>query len=335
MSKSQTNRTAKGEVFVTSRLPREALEILEKHATVRVNPHGDRIPPSILCRELKNAVGVVCFLYDHIDRQVIDSAPELKVIANVAVGFNNVDVEYAASRGVWVTNTPGVLTDATADATMTLLLATARHVVAADRYVRKGKFKRWEFNLFPGADLHGRKLGIVGMGVIGQAVARRAQGFGLQLLYSDVKRIDSAIEKALGARFVTLTQLLQQADFISLHVPLNESTFHLLGATEFQLIKRGAILINTSRGPVIHEKELVDALSAGRLSGAGLDVYEYEPNVEKELLDMDNVVLLPHIASSTMETRLNMSLLAARNAAAVLQGKRPPNAVNEPSKKSR
>jgi glyoxylate reductase len=284
---------------------------------------------------VKNATGLVCFIYDHINRQVIDSAPALKVIANVAMGFNNIDVAYAATRGVWITNTPGVLTEATADAAMALLLSTARHVVPADRYVRKGKFKRWEFNLFPGADLHGRKLGIVGMGAIGQAVARRAQGFGLQILYADTKRSDSAVEKTSEARYVTMAQLLQQADFISLHVPLNESTFHLLGATEFQQIKRGAILINTSRGPVIHEKALVEALSSGRLAGAGLDVYEHEPQIEKELLDMDNVVLLPHIASSTTETRLNMALVAARNIAAVLQGKRPPNPVNDPAKKSR
>jgi glyoxylate reductase len=218
---------------------------------------------------------------------------------------------------------------------MALLLAAARHVVTADRYVRKGKFRRWEFNLFLGADLYGRKLGIIGLGAVGQAVARRAQGFGLQILYTDIKRSGSAVEKACRARYVTLGQLLQQADFISMHVPLNESTFHLLGAAEFQQIKRGALLINTSRGPVIHEKALVEALSTGRLAGAGLDVYEHEPQVEKELLDMDNVVLLPHIASSTAETRLNMTLVAARNVAAVLQGKRPPNPVNDPLKKSR
>lgn len=324
-----------GDILITGRLPKPAHDLLAKYSTVRAPLQGDRLPAQELCKEIRTARALVCFLYDRIDRKVIDSAPHLRVIANVAVGFNNIDVAYAAARGIWVTNTPGALTNATADGTMALLLAVARHVVTADRYVRKGKFKNWDFYLFLGKELFGKKLGIVGMGAVGQAVARRALGFGMKTLYCTRSRLGDSQEKALGARRVSLSQLLRQSDIISLHVPLNESTFHLLGAAEFRLVKRGAILINTSRGPVVDEKALVDALLDGRLSGAGLDVYEREPAIEKELLDMSQVVLLPHIASATSTTRLNMALMAARNVVYVMRGKRPPNPVCVPERKPR
>lgn len=242
---------------------------------------------------------------DPVDARLMDRAPALQVIANVAVGFNNVDVAEATRRGIWVTNTPDVLTETTADLTWALILATARRVVEADAYVRAGRFKKWKLELFPGIDVHGKTLAIVGMGRIGKAVARRAAGFGMKV-----------------------TERWDRADFISIHCPLKPATVHLFGDREFRRMRRGAILINAARGPIVDEAALVRALRSGRLAGAGLDVYEHEPRIHPGLFRA-NVVLLPHIGSASRETRKAMFDLALRNARAVLAGRRPPTPVNE------
>mgnify|MGYP000235856869 CR=1 FL=1 len=316
-------------VLVTSKLTDAALERL-RALCEEVDMH-DRFEPmerTELLRRIHEADGILCSIADRIDREVFERAPRLRVAANYGVGFDHIDVAEASARGIVVTNTPGVLTDATADLAFALILAVARRVVEGDRMTREGRFRFWSPMHFLGTQVSGKVLGIVGLGRIGQAVAKRARGFDMRVLYFSRSRLNPHSEAALGVAFAPLDELLAQSDFISLHVPLTPDTRHLIGARELSLMKPSAFLINTARGPVVDEGALVAALQAGRLRGAGLDVYENEPHLSPGLADLTNVVLLPHVGSATIETRTRMAEMAVGNLLAGLQGQRPPNALN-------
>ena len=316
-------------VLITRKIFDEALAIVKQQFEAEENPSDAPFSQEELVKKLQGKVGVILRLTDQINDQVLLHCPELKIVSNIAVGYNNIDVEACTRRKVMVTNTPGVLDDTTADFTWTLLLATARRVVEADQYLRSSKWKEWDLMGFLGYDVHHKILGICGLGRIGQGVARRAKGFDMQILYTDILQAAPTVEKALGAHFVDKKTLLAESDFVTLHVPLFPETTHYISMAEFSLMKPTAILINASRGPVVDEKALVQALQERRIAGAGLDVYEREPQVEPALIQMENVVLAPHIASASRETRLRMATMAAENLVAGLTGKRPPNLVNE------
>ena len=271
--------------------------------------------------------GILSQVMDPIGEAVL-STPGLAIVANVAVGFDNIDVPAATRHGVMATHTPGVLTDTTADFAFALMMAAARRVPEADRFLRGGHFRGWAIDMLLGQDLWGATLGLVGVGRIGGAVARRARGFDMRVLYTDAVPLAADVERDLGATRVELDELLGEADFVSLHVPLTPDTHHLIGVDELARMKPTAVLVNTSRGPVVDEAALAEALRTGRIFAAGLDVYEQEPDVHPGLLDLDNVVLAPHIASGSVRTRSEMSVLAVRNLLAGLRGERPPNLLN-------
>jgi lactate dehydrogenase-like 2-hydroxyacid dehydrogenase len=315
-------------VLVTKRIFPEAIELLRSQAEVDYVESDDGLPAEELQRRSRGKQGIVSQLTDKFTAERLEQLQGVRVIANVAVGFDNVDLAAATRRGILVTNTPDVLTDTTADLTFALLLAAARRIVEGDRFVHSGKWRRWAIDLLAGHDVHHKTLGIFGMGRIGQAVARRAGGFSMRVLYHDARRAPEDAERELGLEFVDKDRLLAESDFISLHVPLSDSTRHLIGAAELGKMKRSAIVVNTSRGPVIDEAALADALSKRKIGGAGLDVFENEPQVQPLLLELDNVVLAPHIGSASIDTRRKMSLLAAENAIAALKGQRPPNLLN-------
>jgi glyoxylate reductase len=269
-------------------------------------------------------------LTDKIDKEVLDAAPNLRVISSYSVGFDHIDVEEATKRGIYVTNTPGVLTETTADLAWSLLMTIARRIVEADKFVRTGKWKvGWSPTLLLGRDVYGKTLGIVGLGRIGSAVAKRARGFDMKVLYYDVIRPPPEREKELGVEFAPLDRLLKESDFVTLHVPLTKETYHMISERELKLMKSTAFLINTSRGAVIDEKALVKALKEGWIAGAALDVFEKEPiDLDNPLLELENVVLVPHIGSASTETRSKMAEMAAKNLIAVLKGEEPPFLVN-------
>jgi lactate dehydrogenase-like 2-hydroxyacid dehydrogenase len=316
-------------VLITRKIFDEVIAFVKEHFEVEDNQSDAPFSPDELIRRLQGKAGAIILLTDRIDEGVLSQCPDLKIISNIAVGYNNIDVPACTHHRVMVTNTPGVLDDTTADFTWTLLLATARRLVEADQYLRSLKWDGWKLMEFLGYDVHHKTLGICGLGRIGQGVARRAKGFDMQILYTDLVRAAKSVEKELGASFVDKKALLAESDFVTLHVPLGPETTHYISKAELALMKPTAILINASRGPVVDEKALVQALRKGKIAGAGLDVYEREPEVEPELLSMKNVVLAPHIASASYETRLRMAMMAAENLIAGLTGKRPPNLVNE------
>lgn len=315
-------------IFVTRQLPGPAVEDLRRVGEVRVNPE-DRAPTRAELREgVRDRDALLCLLTEKVDGEVMDESPRLQVISNVAVGYDNIDVEAATARGIFVTNTPRVLTETVADLTWALILGTARRVVEADHFLRAGRWQSWSPTLLAGNDVHHRTLGVVGLGQIGTAVARRAQGFDMQVLYYDVSR-KAAVEEELDLTYRELDELLRVADYITVHVPLNPATRHLIGDREIGLMKKSAYLINTSRGPVVDERALVHALKEGRIAGAGLDVFEHEPlTPSSPLVELDNVVLLPHIGSASLATRSAMASLAAECVIAVLSGRVPPALVN-------
>jgi glyoxylate reductase len=315
-------------IFITSPLPREALQVLRPHSS-RLTVWKDHLTlkKRLLLKEVRDADGLLCLLTDEVDERLMIGAPRLKVIANCAVGFDNVDVAAATRRGIMVTNTPGVLTDATADLTWALLMAVARRIPEADRFLRAGEYREWELFLMLGAPVYGRTIGIVGSGRVGTAVALRAKGFQMKVLYTDTFS-NERIEKEAGAKRVDLQTLLRSSDFVCIHVPYTKSTHHLIGRKEFSLMKLSAILINTARGEIVDEKALVEALKTRRIGAAGLDVYEHEPKVPGSLRRLPNVVLLPHIGSATLETRTKMAVSAAKNLVAALGDQVPPNLVN-------
>jgi len=278
--------------------------------------------PELIAR-LRGKDGLICHIISSIDDEVLAAAPTVKVVANVAVGYNNIDVAAAHRRGVVVTNTPDVLTETTADFAWALLMATARRVVEADRFARSGQWDRWQWDLLWGADVYGKTLGLVGFGRIGRAVARRALGFNMRVLYQDAVRADAAVERELSVSREELETVLREADFVSLHTPFLPETHHLMNERTLRLMKKSAILVNASRGPVVDEAALVRALQEGWIAGAGLDVFEEEPKIHPGLIPLTNVVLAPHIASASSDTRVAMATLAVRNCLAVLEGKPP------------
>jgi glyoxylate reductase len=315
-------------VFISQKIFDEVGAMVKKDFEVEENRTDTPLPKNVLIQKLQDKMGTIILLTDQMDDHVLSQCPDLKIVCNVAVGYNNINIEACTRRRIMVTNTPGVLDDTTADFTWALLLATARRVVEADQYFRSLKWKGWGLMDFLGFDVHHKVLGICGLGRIGQGVARRAKGFGSQILYTDVSRASSSVEKDLGVRFVNKKTLFTKSDFVTLHVPLLPETTHYVSTAEFSWMKPTSILINASRGPVVDEKALVQTLKEGKIAGAGLDVYEKEPEVEPELVQMKNVVLAPHIASASYETRFRMTMMAAENLVAGLTGKRPPNLVN-------
>ncbi len=297
-------------------------------AEVDLHTGTDPLGREELIARLKGRQGLICLITDIIDDALLGACPDLRVVANVAVGFNNVDVGAAIRRGVAVTNTPDVLTDTTADFAWALLMTAARRVLEGDRYVREGKWRQWEFTLLLGADVHGKTLGIVGFGRIGRAMARRALGFNMRVLYEDAVPADPGTERELRATRVDLPTLLRESDFVTLHTPLLPETRHLINTRSLRAMKKTAYLVNASRGPVVDEAALVQALQEGWIAGAGLDVFEHEPEVHPELVKLQNVVLAPHIGSASHDTRLKMASLAVENCLAVLEGKPPLTPVN-------
>ena len=306
--------------------------ILAEAAEVIPYPDGGPLDEASIRQAADGCVGIVSQLMDPI-RDTVLSTTGLKCVSNVAVGFDNIDIPAATARKVMVTNTPGVLDDATADFAFTLIMTTARRVVEADSFTRSGRFQGWAIDMMLGQDVFGTTLGIIGIGRIGRGVAHRAKGFNMRVLYYDPMPLPREAEEQLGATRVDLNRLIAESDFIPVHVPLTQETHHLLSTAQFNAMKRNAILVNTSRGPVVDEAALVEALNGRKLAGAGLDVYEREPAVHPGLLQMPNVVLAPHIASATIRTRSEMSAMAARNMATAVRGGRPPNLVNPEVKK--
>lgn len=314
-------------IFVTRKIPEPGLKLLRKHHKITINPDNRVLEKKEIIKNLANKQGLLCLLTDYIDKDVISSSTDLKMIANYAVGFDNIDVFTATERGIPVSNTPDVLTDSTAEMAWALLFSATRRIVEGDKLTRGGEFNGWDPNLLLGHDVTGKTLGVVGAGRIGTAFALKSKGFDMKVLYSDEYR-NECLEKKLGAKKVELEELLKKSDFVSLHVPLNESTHHLIGEKEFKMMKDTAVLINTSRGPIIYEKSLVKALKEKWIFAAGLDVYENEPLIDKKLIKLKNVVLQPHAASATINTRTKMAVMAAENLLAGFTGKIPPNCVN-------
>jgi glyoxylate reductase len=315
-------------IIVTGRLPEEVLSVLAERFQVESQNEDRPMERRRLLDTIGDREGLLCMITDSVDEELLSHAPRLKMIANMGVGYNNIDVRAATTRGIPVSNTPGVLTEATADLAFTLLLAIARRVVEGDRRVRAGQFTFWAPFLFLGQEVSGKTLGILGMGRIGKAVARRARGFDMPVIYHNRSRLEPDEEDRLGARYEPLEALLRKSDFVSLHVPLTAETRHLMGRRELALMKPSAYLINTSRGPAVDEQALLAALQAGQIAGAALDVYEHEPALTPGLTLLDNVILLPHVGSATLETRTRMASMAAQNLIAGLGGQKPPNLIN-------
>jgi glyoxylate reductase len=316
-------------VFVTLPLPAAGLDLLRRSFEVKV-VEAEGMPADALKTQLRgfDPDGIIGMVNVPLTDDIMGAAPRLRCIANYAVGYNNVDVAAASRRGILVTNTPGVLTEATADLAFALLLAVARRVVEADRFLREGRFLGWKADLLLGSDVYGCTLGIVGFGRIGQAMARRGRGFNMTVLYTDARRADPTVESDLRASFVPLDDLLRQSDFVTVHADLNAQTRHLIGERELRLMGPDHYLINAARGPIVDEQALVRGLKEGWIKGAGLDVYENEPRVEPGLADCTNAVLLPHLGSATVPARNAMATTAARNMIDALEGSVPPNLVN-------
>ncbi len=319
---------ARPAVLITKRIIPEAVEFLRQRADVDYVDSDDGLTAEELSSRSRGKQGIVSQLTDRFDATQIEKLDGVRVISNVAVGFDNVDLKAAARKGILVTNTPDVLTDTTADLAFALLLAAARRIVEGHRFVHSGQWRRWTIDLLAGHDVHHKTLGIFGMGRIGQAVARRGRGFDMRILYYDARRAPERTERELGLEFADMDRLLAESDFISVHVPLSAETRHAIDGKALERMKRTAVLVNTSRGPVVDEVALADALARRTIAAAGLDVFENEPHPDPRLLELENVVLAPHIGSASVDTRRAMSMLAVRNCAAALEGQRPPNVVN-------
>jgi len=320
----------KPRVFITRVIAQEALDKIAQVTEMEVWPEELPPPYEVLLEKARDAEGLLTMLSDRIDANLMDAAPGLKVVSNLAVGYDNINIAEATKRHIVVSNTPGVLTGTTADLGFTLLMAAARRVVEADKYTRKGRWKTWGPKILLGQDIHNATLGLVGLGRIGAEVAKRGRGFNMKVLYYDVIRRSEEEERQLGVEYIPeLAKLLSSADFISVHVPLLPQTRHLIGAAEFALMKPTAVFINTSRGPVVDQKALYEALKSGQIFSAGLDVSEVEPiPPDDPLLTLDNVIITPHIASASFTTRKEMAFMTAENLLAGLRGKTPPNCVN-------
>ena len=316
-------------VYVTRQIPEEGINLLKKFCRmVEVNPHDSPLTYDELLMQVKGRDAILTMLSDRIDERLMSEAKSLKVIANYAVGYDNIDIKAATAKGIVVTNTPGVLTDSTADMAWALLFSIARRIVEGDKVTRVGKFVGWAPMFLLGRDVVGKTLGIIGAGRIGTAMAMRSRGWCMKVLYTTQSNRNTVLEEMLGAKRVNLETLLTESDFISIHTPLTEKTRHLIGAKEFSMMKKTVYLINTGRGAVVNEEALVNALKNKQIAGAGLDVYEEEPKLKPGLAELDNVVLSPHLGSATIETRTKMAIMAAENIIAVLNGQKPKNCVN-------
>jgi len=316
-------------ILVTFPTPRMTKILLKEYETI-YNDEERVLSKEEIVELGKDATALLTTLVDRIDRDIIFSLPKLKVISNCAAGYDNIDIKAAKERKIAVTNTPGIVSKATADIAMLLMLAVSRRLFEANNFLKAGKFQGWRFNLFQGIGLHRKILGIIGMGNIGREVARRAIGFGMRVIYHNRHRIPEAEERVLSASYYSLEDLLKTADIISLHVPLTPETYHLINKERLELLKPNAILINTARGPVVDEKALIKVLKERRIYGAGLDVFENEPYIPQELMELDNVVLLPHIGTATIETRQTMLIDAIQNMVKVFDGERPDSFVYLP-----
>ncbi len=320
----------KPRVFVTRAIAQEALDKIAQTTKMEVWPEELPPPYEVLLEKAQDAEGLVTLLSDRVDAALMDTAPKLRVVSNMAVGYDNISIAEATKRHIVVGYTPGVLTETTADLAFALLMAAARRVVNADNYTRKGQWKTWGPKILLGQDIHNATLGIIGLGRIGAEVAKRGRGFNMKVLYYDEMRLSREREKQLGVEYIPdLAKLLPRADFVSIHVPLLPQTRHLIGATEFALMKPTAVFINTSRGPVVDQRALYEALKSGQIFAAAIDVTEVEPIPSDDpLLTLDNIIITPHIASASFNTRKNMALMVADNLLAGLRGQVPPNCVN-------
>jgi glyoxylate reductase len=314
-------------IFVTRKIPEPGLKLLRKYHEIQINPYDRVLTKKEIIKGLKGKDGLLCLLTDTIDKEIIESEPKLKMIANYAVGYNNIDIKTATKHKIPVSNTPDVLTDTTAEMAWALLFSVARRIVEADKFTRAGKFKGWAPMLMHGQDVNGKTLGVIGTGRIGTAFALKSKGFDMKVIYYDTNA-NKELEEKIGAEKVDLYTLLNKSDFISIHVPLLDSTYHIISEEEFKMMKKTAILINTSRGPIVDEQALAKALQNKWIFGAGLDVYEHEPDINKKLLKLDNAILQPHSASATTETRTKMAIIAAENMLMGLKGEMPTNCVN-------
>ena len=314
-------------IFITRKIPDLGLELLKKRYEIEINPYNRVLTKKEIIKGLEGKDGLLCLLTDDIDKEVISSESKLKMIAGYSVGYDNIDVKSATKLKIPVSNTPRILTNATSEMAWALLFSVARRIVEADKFTRAGKFAGWDPLLMHGKDITGKTLGVVGTGRIGSSFAMKSKGFNMKILYVDGKK-NKALEEELNAKKVDLERLLKESDFISLHVSLNPDTYHLIGEKQFKMMKKTAIIINTSRGPVVDEKALAKALKEKWIFGAGLDVYEKEPEITKELIHFDNVALQPHSASATTDSRNGMAIMAAENMIAGLERKIPPNCVN-------
>ncbi len=321
---------ARPQIYITRPLPELAMQRLEGVVDYRMwDREHEPVPRETLLREIVDVDGIICLITEKMDAEAIDRARRCRVISQVAVGYDNIDVPAATRRGILVTNTPGVLTETTADMAWAILMATARRVVEGDKFTRSGRWKTWELMGFTGQDVYGATLGIIGMGRIGAAIARRARGFAMPILYHNRNRLDEALEAELGARYAALDDLLRQADFVMVSTALTPATRHLISERELGLMKRNAVLVNIARGPIVDQRALYRALVDEKIWAAGLDVFEVEPvPMDEPLLKLDNAVIPPHLGSGSIKTRLKMATMAAANCVAGVTGKTPPNVVN-------
>lgn len=325
----------KPRILVTREVFDETLAFLAPHVEVESNQQDVAFAPESLAQKLADKDGVMCALTDRVDARLLERCPKLKAVANIAVGYNNIDLAACTERGIMATNTPGVLDDSTADLAWALMLGAARRLTELERRVRGGEWKGWRLKQWLGVDVHHATLGIFGMGRIGQAIARRAAGFEMKVLYHNRNRVDPEIERRCNATYAAKDDLLRQSDFVVLQVPYSPDTHHLIGARELKLMKPAAILVNSTRGGVVDDVALIAALQSGSLRAAGLDVFEGEPNLNPGFLGLDNVVLMPHVGSSTEATRRAMAMTAAKNLVAALSGSTPPNLLNREALASR
>jgi glyoxylate reductase len=318
----------KPKIFLTRPIPPASMELLKEEVELTYNPDDRVLSRAELIAGMAGQDGLLCTLMDGIDGELLNTNPNLKIVANYAVGYNNIDVAAATARKIPVSNTPGVLTASTADMAWALMFAIGRRVVEGDQLVRSRQWQGWGPMQLLGQDITGATLGLIGLGRIGKAMVQRAKGFDMKVIYWNRTRLSEAEETAMGITYASREDVLAQADFVSLHVALNAETTHLIGAAELALMKSTAYLINTTRGPVVDEKALVESLKTGSIGGAGLDVFEKEPMLEPELYDLPNVVIPPHLGSATIGTRTKMGNIAAENCFAACRGERPPNIVN-------
>jgi glyoxylate reductase len=319
---------SKPKALATRPLFAAARAILDQQVDVEYWTEPERIPRGELLKRIADKDALVCLLTEKVDEALLSRAPALRIAATVSVGYDNIDLAACTRHKVIATNTPGVLDETTADFAWALLMAIARRVVEGDAWTRSGAWPGWDLDQLLGGDIWGKTLGIVGLGRIGLAVARRAQGFQMRVLYSNRSRVSSELEREVHAEFVSLDRLLEESDFVTLHVPLTPDTRHLISDSAFEKMKRTAYLINTARGPVVDEEALIDALKRGLIAGAALDVYEHEPQVPRALIARRDVIIAPHLGSASIETRTKMAVMAATNVASLFNGRRPPNALN-------